>query len=168
MGIFDFLSKDPTKTWGAASRRRLTLDLSRGALNKLRLDDPVDSLRMYGKPDNEKAYKDGWFMYKESGLIVGVDNTKVESFEVIVSKYPHYESFSKADLTITHPLSGDISVSSDMLRGHLIGKLNLHVDETDADDVEIIDYANIAQYTIEIVSFSDERIKRINYYKQLG
>jgi len=168
MGIFDFLSKDPTKTWGDASRRRLTLDLSRGSLNNIKLDDPVDRLRPWGKPDNENAHKDGWFMYKESGLIVGADNQKIESFGMIVNQCPHYESFFKADLTITHLLSGDIPVHGGMLGEHLIDKLNLQVHESDVDDVEIIDYANIAQYTIEIESFADGRIKRVNFYKQLG
>ncbi|WP_300667843.1 hypothetical protein [Desulfoluna sp.] len=168
MGIFDFFSKDPAHSWGKASRQKLTLDLSRGTINHLMLGDPMDNLREYGKPSNEKAYKNELFMYKESGLIIGTDSNKIDSFGIILHNYEHYESFSKADLTITHPLSGAISVNSGMLRGYLIDKLNLEINETDADDVEIIDYANIFQYTLEIDSFADERIKRINFYKQLS
>ena len=167
MGIFDVFFKDPTNSWGKASKLRLTLDLSRGAINNIMLDDPKDNLRIYGKPDNKKAYKNDWFMYKESGLIIGTENNKIDYFGVIVNKYKHYESFSKADLTITHPLSGVISVNSEMIRGHLINKLNLQVNETDADDVEIIDYVHTTQYIIEIVSFANDRIKRINLYKEI-
>ena len=35
MGIFDFLTKDPTDSWGSQSIHKFTFDISNGSMNGL-------------------------------------------------------------------------------------------------------------------------------------
>jgi len=166
MSIFDCFGQDPGHTWAKATKQQLSLDLHQGSLNNITLGDPLTCLKGFGKPDNEQAEKDGYFIYSKSGLIIGTQNQQINSFGIIISKHPHYESFSAADLTITHPHFGLFRVNNGMLRSstreELIKTLNLQVWETDADDIEIMDYAYISQLLIVIDSFRDGRVKRIN------
>ena len=93
LSMFSWLTEqflgDDTRHWPEHRRTPLTLDLSRQALNGVRLGEPVDRLRNFGRPDNQRPRRAGYFSYPASGFSVIVDNgARVHEFAVALVTDP--------------------------------------------------------------------------------
>ncbi|MDY0360175.1 MAG: hypothetical protein RBR08_01830 [Desulforegulaceae bacterium] len=165
MNIFNLFLKDPLNSWGKKSKQKLYLDLSDFTLNNLKIGSNKNEIIKFGRPNNKKAYKKNYFEYYENGLIIETEKDKIIYFAVIIDKDEFSDKFSNADLYISNPGSDPIFVANGMIRSDLIKIINLELKGTDKDEIEIIDYIKKEDHIIEVESFANERVKRINIYK---
>ncbi len=165
MGIFDFLHKDETSHWKAATVVPLTLNLEEKMLNKFRMGDHKDSIAKFGKPDNKRAYQEGRFDFHENGFFLESCDGEVDSFVVIIAEDKCSADFSPVNLTVIGENGKTLYVTPESTRVELVSQLGLDIAESDVDDYEIIDEIRIDNTILEIEYFLDEKVKRISLYE---
>jgi hypothetical protein len=89
MALFSFLKKDITENWTDYKFLELVLDLPNGKLNNVQLGREASDLQSFGKPDNNNPFDSRHFVYKDAGLIVGIDDDRITyfSFALVYDEY---------------------------------------------------------------------------------
>ena len=96
MGLFSFFEKDLTENWVDYKFYEIVLDLRSGKLNNVQLGSDSSELKNFGKPDNKHPFKGRFFIYKNAGLIIGIDENRITyfSFALVYNSYDELQPCS--------------------------------------------------------------------------
>lgn len=112
--MFKFLSnlfyKDETSNWEAVRKVPLRLNLSTESLNDVRIGDPAEKLRVFGRPDNLHPFRAARFEYQFLGFDVEIENGKIINFGFKFNEM-FQQNFIGCELNITFLNGGQITVN---------------------------------------------------------
>jgi hypothetical protein len=83
--IFNLFTTDESSNWESSYKISLQLNFQTESLNNIRIGDPLEKLRAFGRPDNSHALKKGRFEYYQLGLEVEGEGGKIINFVFMVN-----------------------------------------------------------------------------------
>jgi hypothetical protein len=83
--IFNPFTTDESSSWEASYKIPLQLNFQTESLNNIRIGDPLEKLRAFGRPDNGQPFKQGRFEYYLLGLEVEGEHGRIINFMFMVN-----------------------------------------------------------------------------------
>ncbi|MBF0498818.1 MAG: hypothetical protein HQM09_01690 [Candidatus Riflebacteria bacterium] len=160
--IIEFFKSDPTRNWPAMPRKSLKFSLADKTLNGMTFGHSFEALEIFGKPDNEMPIYDKTFHYLRHGLIVELDDQKIDFFAFIIQDDAK-EGFAEAQTTLVDADGKTIILSKNSAKNDLVAFLG-DPQKIDEDEVEIILFFDINDLKIEFELDLSQKLKRMNVF----
>jgi len=168
MGFFNFFKPkpkqdDPSAMWSRQDKVDLVLDIEQNAVNKLFIGEIREFISKFGKPDNENPFTENTFAYYQHGLIIDCDQDNKIGYIAVILNNIDTPNFSKANVTIKYQ-NQSFLVNENSDREVFIKTLGLEIEDTDIDDMEIVDRLINKDFIVELESTLDNKLKRISLF----
>jgi hypothetical protein len=83
--LFSLLRKDPISEWPEVKPTPLVYSYAFKSLNGVAIEDPFTSIRKFGRPQNKRPLEKKDFLYPNLGLIIELEEDKVDGFVFIMN-----------------------------------------------------------------------------------
>jgi hypothetical protein len=93
--LWSLFYKDESSQWEPSHKIPLWFDIQTESLNNIRISEPAENLRAFGRPDNKSPFKTGRFEYYQLGFEAETENKRIINFCFMVND----ESFSGGGVT---------------------------------------------------------------------
>jgi hypothetical protein len=164
--LLSILLGDETRHWPAPQARPLTMDVARQSLNGVKLGDPADRVREFGRPRDRRPITAGMFMYPAQGVAVFLDKAgRVMSAGVAIDRSPEIPQGFEPAPALTLVLNGrSLVVKAGTTLDELTSRLGVSP-KIDRDEEEILANLVVGPAGLEIEAELDGRVRWVNLYR---
>jgi hypothetical protein len=164
MGFLDFIfRRNPAARWPLTRVFRPELDLGHGTFCGVGLEDDVEALARFGKPDNPRAFKENRFVYGESGLIVETREGKIDYVGVAMVD-DATDRLKGTTAVVTQGNGASIELSN----ATMLEAVRTFVDrepEVDRDADEVVERYQLGDLVLEVEAYPNGPVKRVNMFR---
>jgi hypothetical protein len=157
------LEKDPADAWPEAGVRGLVLAFDDGSLNGVRLGQPAERLRIFGRPDNRRPSRSGRYIFRRLGLVVETEKGSVDYLAFVVEDL---ERLGLEPCRVTLELAGGarLHLGPGAVQREIVAALG-EPEERDEDAEERIHVYRGKGIRREIEYALDGRLRRLNVFR---
>ena len=165
--MFSWLTKqllgDDTRDWPASQTGPLVLDLSARSLNNVKIGEPADRLRAFGRPAGKQPRRDRRFRYPARGVQIDIDPAgKVDEFHIFLASVGHEPDMRPNRCSIVlHGKSVDLAPGSKL--ADITAALPV-TPKTETDDDEIIAKISVGPFDCDLTCDGAGVIEFIDFY----
>ena len=161
MGLFDSLfGKDPSADWPERAPQSLRLSLADLSLNNMAIGDSSDRLSTFGRPSNNRPFKEERFTYQNLGIEIEIEHDSISYFAFPLARQEN-DFTGPCMLTLVFPDGHSLSVDGNTGVKVLLENLPVPA-ETHKDDDETIYLVTIKGNTLELETSNAGLLRRIN------
>ncbi|MBI4582511.1 MAG: hypothetical protein HY717_00565 [Planctomycetes bacterium] len=164
MRIFDFFRKDPTAGWPRYGDQPLHFSLNETRLNSWRIGQDYEALESLGRPDNRRPVAGGRFIYLRLGLIVDLENERLEGFGFVMADEAG-QGFSPCRLTLELPGGAKLSLGPETKAGEILQALGEPQSRQEDEDEWVHTYP-WQRHTAEFEYTPQGQLKRLEVYPE--
>ncbi len=164
MSLFDIFRRDPTSGWPQYRNQPLVFSLVETRLNSWRIGQDYEALESLGRPDNRRPVAARRFFYLRLGLIVDLENERLEGFAFVMADEAG-QGFSPCRLTLELPGGARFSLGPEAKAGEIIEVLG----EPQARHEDEDEWAHTylwQRHTLEFEYSPQGQLKRFEVYPE--
>ncbi len=164
--IIKYFSTDPSDSWNPEICLNLLFDLENRRLNGIGFGESYNSLKVFGKPTNEKPLYNRVFNFQSLGLLFEIDERENLDFFSLVFQNEEHENFYSSKASLKFPNSREFQITRETTNSEISANFG-DPKEIDRDDEEIVLFYYLFDLNIEFELNLKENLKRMNVMPDL-
>ena len=166
MGLLDSLfGNDLSTNWQDQTSQPLCLNLDDSSLNGVAIGNPSSKLSIFGRPSNNRPFKDLRFTYQILGIEIEIENDLISYFGFPLNRQSN-DATGPCEFTLVFPDGHSCFVDDKTQAQALLDSLSTPF-ESDVDENEAVYSVSINGNILELEASKDGLLKRLNIFPKV-